>query len=250
MNSRLSIITVCKNASLQIEKTLHSVCQQNWKNFEHLIIDGISQDSSLEILKKNPYPQLKVFSEADKGIYDAMNKGAKRANGEYLLFLNAGDHLCDTNVLSNISKYLKNYDLIVGNIQTINKDQIKSLWQPLQLIRHPHAFQILPHCGVFIKRKLFMKSDGYDTSYRVAADTEFFNRALQHYKASYEYVDLAISTFYHDGISSTKRGRRIAKKEELRIHWQYYGFFPTLRRVIPLPYMGIVTKIKNRCLSF
>ena len=88
---RISIITVTYNAEATIERTLESVAQQTYPDVEHLIIDGASKDRTLEIA--NRYPHAIVYSEPDHGLYDAMNKGLKRATGDYLCFLNAGDKL-------------------------------------------------------------------------------------------------------------------------------------------------------------
>ena len=100
----LSIITVCYNAASLIEQTLMSVAKQSYENFEHWIIDGASEDDTLMKVQKYSYPQLKFISQKDHGIYDAMNQGALLAKGEYLLFLNAGDHLYDKETLKNVFK--------------------------------------------------------------------------------------------------------------------------------------------------
>ena len=241
----LSIITVCKNTAEKISKTLDSVGKQNWQDFEHLIIDGASQDNTAEVIEQKLYPQLRLYSQVDNGIYDAMNKGAALARGDYLLFLNAGDHLSNKNVLQKIFEIPRNSDLLLCNIETV-EDKKKKIWQPTQLMKHYHTFQILPHCGVFIKRAFFERSGAYDITYQIAADIEFFNRALREYEASFEYIDIILSVFYRDGLSSTKKGRSIAKKEELRIHWKYYGVLNTLRRLLPLPYTGIISMARRK----
>ena len=224
---------------------MQSVRQQSWHNLEHIIIDGASQDDTLELLKRNSSSKLKFISKKDDGIYDAMNKGANLAQGKYLLFLNAGDHLYDKQVFKKVFSNTKQYtsDLLVGNIE-VARQGFKNIWEPRQLLEHPHTFQVLPHCGVFIKRDLFEKNGGYNLHFRIAADIEFFNRILKK-KASFIYLDRTISVFYRDGISSTIKGRMIAKLEELQIHWLYYGKLATLRKIIPIPYMGIMQYLKS-----
>ena len=272
MKPRLSIITVTKNAASRIPQTIHSVQAQNFKAYEHWIIDGLSNDDTLKKIEELKYSKLKFISEKDHGIYDAMNKGARLAKGEYLLFLNAGDHLYDEKALGNIfrseipQKNNKKPDLIVANIQTLNeidesnkakeiakankinesnklsKERIQ-IWRPVQLLKHPHTFQILPHCGVFIKRDFLLACGAYNIKYKIAGDIEFFNRALRKYKASYTYLDTTLSVFYRDGISSSFWGKALAYKEELQIHWRYYGIMNTLRRIVPLPYLGLWTRL-------
>ena len=302
MSPLLSIITVTKNAAFRISLTLRSIQEQSFRDYEHWIIDGLSSDDTLKTIKKLKNSKLKFISEKDKGIYDAMNKGAHLAKGEYLLFLNAGDHLYENDALKNIFKELHSKtirkkndkkssiksglpDLILANIQTLNKldklegidasrkmdqpgkpgetdsakDKVSSnkadkagkeksqIWRPTQILKHPHTFQILPHSGVFIKRDFFLSCGGYNIKYKIAADIEFFNRALRKHRASCTYLDRTVSVFYRDGISSSFWGKLLAYKEELRIHWQYYGLLNTLRRLVPIPYLGLRVRLLAVC---
>ena len=117
---RISIVTICYNAEEKIEKTMRSVLRQTYNNIEYLIIDGASKDKTLSIVNKvaSEYPDknIVVVSEPDKGLYDAMNKGAALATGEYVNYMNAGDCFFeDSSVekLFNISGY--DHDLILGS---------------------------------------------------------------------------------------------------------------------------------------
>ena len=89
--NKLSVITVTFNAVATLERTLRSVREQSWPHIEHLIIDGGSDDCTLELIKRQQQERLHWVSEPDKGLYDAMNKGVAMATGDYLCFLNAGD---------------------------------------------------------------------------------------------------------------------------------------------------------------
>ncbi len=148
----------------------------------------------------------------------------------------------------NTKKNLLEKDSIVGNVLTIDKKNV-NMYGTKQLLKHSHAFQILPHCGVFIQKDVFNRVGGYDLRYQIAADIEFFNRALRKANASFIYLDHTISVFYKDGISSTLWGRLMARKEEIQIHWKYYGVLSTLRKIIPLPPLGMLIAIKSRCSS-
>ena len=88
---KLSVITITWNAAATLERTLRSVREQSWPHIEHLIIDGGSDDGTLELIGRYAHEQLRWVSEPDRGLYDAMNKGAAMAKGDYLCFLNAGD---------------------------------------------------------------------------------------------------------------------------------------------------------------
>lgn len=99
---KISIITVCFNAANGIERTIRSVISQSFINKEYIIIDGGSSDNTLNIISKYRNGVTKLISEKDNGIYDAMNKGIKYANGEWVIFMNAGDTFASPHVLSEI----------------------------------------------------------------------------------------------------------------------------------------------------
>ena len=92
MQPRISIITICYNAASTITRTLRSVSAQTYPNIQYLIIDGASKDNTLELVRELA-PEAEIYSERDKGIYDAMNKGLDRATGDYVWYVNAGDAL-------------------------------------------------------------------------------------------------------------------------------------------------------------
>lgn len=100
----ISIITICYNAASDLEKTIKSVAAQKFKDFEYIVIDGQSKDSTLDIIKRNEDVISKWVSEPDKGIYDAMNKGIRMAEGDWLIMMNAGDVFADSEVLANVFK--------------------------------------------------------------------------------------------------------------------------------------------------
>ena len=104
MKQKISIITVCYNAEKEIEKTLRSVENQTFKDYEFIIVDGASKDSTIQIIQRYLNIVTCVVSEKDNGIYDAMNKGIKIASGEWIIMLNAGDVFADDSVLENVFK--------------------------------------------------------------------------------------------------------------------------------------------------
>lgn len=103
---KISVITICYNAEKEIGRTVRSVLSQTFNDLEYIIVDGKSEDSTVSIAENivKDYPQRKVeiISEPDKGIYDAMNKGIKKASGDWVCMMNAGDAFADENVLSNV----------------------------------------------------------------------------------------------------------------------------------------------------
>ena len=125
----LSVVTVCWNAERTIGRCLESVMIQNFESYEHLIIDGLSNDSTLEIISRYSSDNLRIISQADKGIYDAMNKGIKLAKGEYILFLNADDEFYSEDVLTNIWKKIQGYDIMLGSVNFLNQNlEVTRVW--------------------------------------------------------------------------------------------------------------------------
>ncbi|WP_373940767.1 glycosyltransferase [Polaribacter sejongensis] len=121
-NKDITIITINYNNLLGLKKTMQSVFDQTYKDVEYVIIDGGSTDGSKEYILDNAEKLAYWVSEPDNGIYNAMNKGIAKATGEYLLFLNSGDFLCDNYVLSKFSLELKDADIYYGNLIKVRQN--------------------------------------------------------------------------------------------------------------------------------
>ena len=117
---KFSIITVNYNNKEGLRKTIESVIHQTFNDYEYIIIDGGSTDGSVDIIKEYNDKISYWISEKDKGIYNAMNKGIRVSTGDYLLFLNSGDHLSENNVLEKVFPYLDGTDFVYGNEWKIN----------------------------------------------------------------------------------------------------------------------------------
>ena len=218
-NNKYSIITVCLNAITQISRTAESLKQQNYDNFEWIVIDGGSDDGTLNVLGEYKYLISVLVSETDNGIYDAMNKGIKHAEGEYLIFINAGDSFFDKNTLTRINFSSKS-DLIVGNLLFMDSNTIKK--PPDNLDRFYMLKNTLPHQATFFHRRVFENYGNFDTSYRIAGDYEFFARMVNSGEPSYCFHPEIIAKFAGGGISSDPKYRNLRKRENHRIRWEYY----------------------------
>ena len=218
-NNKYSIITVCLNAITQISRTAESLKQQNYDNFEWIVIDGGSDDGTLNVLGEYKDLISVLVSETDNGIYDAMNKGIKHAEGEYLIFINAGDSFFDKNTLTRINFSTKS-DLIVGNLLFMDSNTIKK--SPENLDRCYMLKNTLPHQATFFHRRVFENYGNFDTSYRIAGDYEFFARMVNSGEPSYCFHPEIIAKFAGGGISSDPKYRNLRKRENHRIRWEYY----------------------------
>lgn len=199
---KISIITINYNNLRGLERTIKSVKEQTWKNFEYIIIDGGSSDGSKELLHSMSNEISLWVSEPDNGIYHAMNKGIKASNGEYLIFLNSGDELLDPGVLKKNIIEINTQDIIYFDQLMIYPDN-KRIWElPSTLDYNFFILGSLPHPSTFIKKELFEKVGYYDENLKIVSDWKFFMTAILNYKCSSKKVDQVLTKFYKDGIST------------------------------------------------
>ncbi|HEY6142821.1 MAG TPA: glycosyltransferase family 2 protein [Flavobacterium sp.] len=199
---KISIITINYNNLVGLKRTVDSVVNQTWQEFEYIVIDGGSTDDSATYIESQSEHIDYWVSEPDKGIYNAMNKGIAKATGEYLLFLNSGDHLYDYEVLKNGFHYLSNFDLISFDMIVVGENKNKLFFIPKELRFSDLFFHTLPHPSTFIKKKLFDYVGLYDENLKIVSDWKFFILALFKFKCSYVKVNEILSCFYTGGISS------------------------------------------------
>ena len=212
----ISIITVNYNNKIGLNDTIKSVVGQQFDDFEHIIIDGLSNDGSKAVIEAN----LKVLdywvSEKDGGIYNAMNKGILVSKGEYLLFLNSGDTLNDANVLNDVSKNLQtNKDIYYGDLELIHENYREVKIYPEELsFNYFFNKGHIPHPSSFIKRTLFDDVYLYKEKFKIVSDWDFFLCAICKYNVSYEHISRVISNYSTDGISSSAKFTVISKTEK------------------------------------
>ncbi|MBI4947160.1 MAG: glycosyltransferase [Bacteroidetes bacterium] len=222
MIPKLSIITVNLNNVDGLLKTIESVVEQTFSDYEYIVIDGGSIDGSVESIKKYADKIRYWVSEPDKGIYNAMNKGIKQAKGEYCLFLNSGDWLFEKDTLSNVFKKFPDQDIVYGNLQTP-----KGTWTyPQKLTFSVFFFSSIAHPATFIRKSLFDTYGYYNENYTIASDWEFFIIALVKNNCSYKHIDNTISCFEFGGMSTDEKYTVIRLKECEDI----------LRKLFPLMY--------------
>lgn len=216
---KISIITINYNDAKGLEKTINSVKNQTNLDFEYIVVDGNSSDTSLIVIKENEDYIDYWVSEKDTGIYNAMNKGIKAAKGEYLLFLNSGDCLYDNFVIEKYAKYLTNYDLIIFDINIVGEKEAKIETFPSKLKFSDMFFGYLPHSSTFIKSDLFNKVGLYDETLKIVSDWKFMILALFIHNCSYCKLNGTVSTFYLGGISSSVNN----SKERDDVLKEYFG---------------------------
>jgi glycosyltransferase involved in cell wall biosynthesis len=199
---KISIITINYNNLEGLKRTITSVINQTWQEFEYIVIDGVSTDGSAAFIESQSETIDYWVSEPDKGIYNAMNKGIAKSSGEYLLFLNSGDHLYDDKVLAQSVSHLTSYDLVCFDMEVLGREKPSVFSAPDAVRFSDLYFDFLPHPTTFIKKELFVTVGLYDESFAIISDWKFFILALFKYNCSYKKINETLSTFYADGISS------------------------------------------------
>ncbi len=224
---KIGVITINYNEKRGLEKTISSVSDQTFQNFEYIVIDGASTDSSVDVIAKHKSKINFSLSEKDSGIYNAMNKGIKAATAEYLIFMNSGDIFLDNATLAKAAELLDGTDIIYGDI--IWDDQIKNKHRreffPSDLTFRFFVETSLPHQATFIKRSLFEKFGLYDESLKIVADWEFFLLSIIKNGASYKHIDLPICLYDQNGVSSNPANRQKVLAEKNRVLDEHFPLF-------------------------
>ena len=201
----LSIVTASLNAESTIRSTLKSVSCQRDVSVEHIVCDGGSTDETLHILEEyNGSYNLRWISEPDSGISEALNKGISWSSGKYILVLQADDYLMNTDLLKMIRKQLEKatHDIFSYPVIIDHPTRGPLLRKPIRFIWWNRFKFVLPHQGCFVKRKVFDKIGGFNTSFHISMDYDFFYRALKH-KCSIKFFDTPVSIMGSNGLSSS-----------------------------------------------
>lgn len=225
---KVSIITVVYNGAKTIEQTIKSVLAQTYKNIEYIIIDGGSDDGTQQIVDKYSDFINYFVSEMDDGIFDAMNKGIRKATGDIIGIINSDDwYACDAveNVIRCFAQ--EDVEVVYGNSINVYSDgkQRKGIMEPLETIWYK---MIIPHPTVFVKRNIYERLGAFCLQYRLGADYELLLRFYsQHVK--FGYVDKTISYFRIGGRST--QGFASLLEEHKSIAMRYLDLCPDKEEV-------------------
>jgi len=220
---KISIITINRNNESGLKRTIESVIAQSLPEFEYIVIDGASTDGSVDVIKQYADKIDYWVSEPDKGIYNAMNKGILKANGEYLLLLNSGDWLVDEFVLDDFCNAGFVEDVVSGNIYLVDSSDYVQHRSPLKEDLSFSCFYwgSLPHPASFVRRELFAKYGLYNEENKIVSDKEFFLKVLVENNCSYNHFERNIACFNLDGISSQEEWTELHKEETERVLRKY-----------------------------
>ena len=240
-----SIITVTYNAAKVLRPTLDSVKAQSFRDFEYLVIDGASSDDTLQLVEVAGIATTSVWSEPDKGLYDAMNKALKKAKGEYLIFLNAGDAFATPETLARIAVKAQDHpDVIYGQTQLVD-DQRKVVG-----MRHLTAPAVLDwksfkdgmlvcHQAFIAKRELCPE---YNLNYRFSADYDWCIKVLRQSQSTAYVGDEPIISYLSEGLTTENHKKSL--RERYRIMCHYYGTVPTMLRHVKFALRHLLRKVR------
>jgi glycosyltransferase involved in cell wall biosynthesis len=223
----LSVITIVYNNVKDIERTILSVLNQTYSNIEYIIVDGLSNDGTPDIIKHYENRIAKLISEKDEGIYDAMNKGLSLATGDYVIFMNSGDEFYDKETVAAVFATEPDSDIYYGETEMIDCEG-NSLGQR----RHkaPEQFtwrgfklgMSISHQAIYIKRAL---TEPYDRRYELSADIDWIIRAAKKARKIVN-VHRYVAKYLVGGMSKTKH--RQSLMERFDIMKRHYGLVPTV----------------------
>ncbi len=217
---KVTVITVCYNSVSTIKDTLESVSIQAHTDIEHLVIDGASKDGTLEIVRSHANPQIRLISESDKGIYNAMNKGLALASGEVVGFLNSDDFYADAAVLSKIASAFQDptVDACYADLVYVPQDnsRVVRYWKSKPFTKGDFAKGWCPAHPTFYVRKSVIERLGlFDQSYKLAADVEFMMRYLERGQVRAVYIPHVLVRMRVGGATNQSWGNIVQQNLEV-----------------------------------
>lgn len=211
-----SIITVTFNDVANLARTKESIISQSFEDFEWIVVDGNSTDRTMDFLDEINFDRIKIISENDKGLYDAMNKGIFISKGDYVIFLNSGDVFDNKNLLASVSNVIKDDpQLIYGDSkelsnsnQTFYKKSRSLWWYKVGMFTH--------HQAIFYNRRVLIdKNITYNQSYTIAGDYDFTINFIKN-SDRFLYLPFSVCIFQQGGISHLNWKEGLRQQNEIR----------------------------------
>ncbi|MCU0468838.1 MAG: glycosyltransferase [Arcicella sp.] len=246
---QLSIITITYNAEQFLERTIQSILAQTNQNFEYIIIDGKSKDGTLAIAEKHKNRVNQLVSEPDKGLYDAMNKGLKKATGDFIWFMNAGDEINNNQAVENIYKAISDKtDVLYGDTYFVDNDgniqglrsEITPHRLPKNLTWQDMKLGMLVCHQAFIARKsiapLYMENN-------LSADVDWEIECLKRAR-EIKYLDFIVAKYLTGGISNQQLKRSLLDRYE--VLKKHFGLSGAITAHIQILFRGISLMLKKK----
>ena len=237
-----SIIIPTYNSERTIKRCLDSIVEQTFSDWEVLLMDGVSKDDTLKIARSYKDSRIRIYSEPDKGIYDAMNKGIEKSNGEWLYFLGSDDYLYDANVLENVAKELSDeYDVVYGEVYAPQLSKgYRGEWEP-QMVGYNRC-----HQAIFYGRNVFDKLGLYNLDYKLYADYDLNIKWLFDRRIKSKHMDVVVANYSDGGVSATGQDKAFWRDYEWNILWRGWKEFSTSERLEYMQRASNTAKLYNK----
>ena len=236
---KVTIITVCYNSVAHIEDAINSVLEQDYADIEHIVIDGNSRDGTQRILEKYNDKLAHWTSEPDHGIYDAMNKGIKKATGDVIGILNSDDFYFDNQVISKVVKAFSDQstEAVFGDLIFVDPIDLNRTVRTYSSKNwHPDKFArgYMPaHPTFFVKKEFYEKHGLFETDYEIAADYEMLIRLLYVYQLKYTYLPIKMVKMRKGGVSSNGIKSNIILNNEIIRACRKHGIKTNALKIYP-----------------
>lgn len=245
----ISVITITYNAADVLPPTLRSIAAQTCRQFEHIIVDGASTDNTLALARQLGVPTLRILSEKDRGIYDAMNKGLRLAKGRYILFLNAGDAFASPTSLKAYEDAITTMqpDIIYADTDIVDNQRRvlhpRHLAAPTLLTSQSFSHGMLVcHQAFMVKRDI---APQYDLQYRFSADYDWTIRCIRATLPSRCHNLRCVTIHYLDN-GATEQHKLQSLRERFQIMKNHYGLATAIARHISFIPRAIIRKFNGR----
>jgi glycosyltransferase len=226
---KVSIITVCYNSADFIGSAVESVLAQDYENIEYIVIDGASQDTTVDVVKslaKKNSRTIHITTEKDRGIYDAMNKGLSLATGEIVGFLNADDVLDGSSVISGYVRMFQSShaDIVFADLDYVDRqqtDRVLRKWKSGALPRSGMRYGWHPaHPTFYVRRSVYKEFGVFDLNFKIAADYELMLRFMQRYRVKAVYLPQKSVRMRAGGVSNGSLKNIIKANWECLLAWK------------------------------
>jgi glycosyltransferase involved in cell wall biosynthesis len=217
---KISVITVAFNSVKTITHTLDTVAMQTHVDIEHLVIDGASTDGTVGTVIGHNSPQIRIISEVDKGIYDAMNKGLAYATGEVIGFLNSDDFYADADVLAKVANAFEDpaVDACYADLMYVAQDNSRVIryWKSKPFKKGDFARGWCPaHPTFYVRKSVILRLGLFDLSYKLASDMEFMLRYLERGQVSAIYIPYVLVHMRVGGVSNQNWKNIVHQNKEI-----------------------------------
>ena len=231
--AQFSIIIPTYNSEQTIRACLDSIIDQHYRNYEVLIIDGLSSDNSISIVKQyaGEHACIKWISEKDSGIYDAMNKGIRMSKGDWIYFLGSDDLFFSEKVLYEVAQQIENVDVIYGDVFSTRFNGRYDGEFDIHKIKHKN----ICHQAIFFKKDLFDRTGLFDISFKAHADWDHNFKWFLSDRFKKKYIDAIIAHYADGGFSSVTKELRFQYVK----NWKYFNLIKAQ--------LSLLTKVKILC---